>query len=65
MDLYVGAGPRVDFKACKSDSSLNIGSDEVLWGGKCSAGLKYKINKFVVGVDFSYLPTFNKKQTSN
>ncbi|MDR1202019.1 MAG: hypothetical protein LBL58_10385 [Tannerellaceae bacterium] len=62
---YVGAGPRVDFKVNNVSSFVGIDdvlkSKQVLYGLKCEAGFDYTIRKLLLGVNFSYLPTFNKQ----
>jgi hypothetical protein len=60
---YVGAGPRVDFKVNDvfsfTDDALK--SKPVLYGLKCEAGFDYTIHKLLLGLNFSYLPAFNKQ----
>jgi hypothetical protein len=60
---YVGVGPRADFKV--NDVFTFIGdapkSKPVLYGLKCEAGFDYTIHKLLLGINFSYLPTFNKQ----
>jgi hypothetical protein len=38
-----------------------VKSKPVLYGLKCELGFDYTIRKLLLGVNFSYLPTFNKQ----
>jgi len=65
---YIGAGPRVDFKLNTLENSIEdedsfhaFNSRTVLYGLKCEAGFNYTINKILLGINFSYLPSFNKQ----
>jgi hypothetical protein len=60
---YVGAGPRVDFKVNDVFTFLDdaIKSKPVLYGLKCEVGFDYTIHRLLLGVNFSYLPTFNRQ----
>lgn len=66
---YVGIGPRVDFKIDDLSPVINtenplksfFKSESVLYGLKCEAGFKYTANRLQMGINFSYLPSFNKQ----
>ena len=62
---YIGVGPRLDFKT-KEHFTTGLDTEgedfnSVLYGLKCEAGFNYTINKIQVGVNASYLPSFNKQ----
>ncbi|MDR0748279.1 MAG: hypothetical protein LBF62_01750 [Tannerellaceae bacterium] len=67
---YVGVGPRVDFRVnhfssfAKTDDAglpVTIKAKPVLYGLKCELGFDYAIDRLLLGVNFSWLPTFNKQ----
>lgn len=72
--LYAGIGPRVDF-ALKGRAGTNSKLDNlagygkvsnlrtVIVGLKCEAGINYKIDRYILGANFSYLPSFMKPVT--
>lgn len=67
--LYAGVGPRVDF-ALKGrigadsktdnfpDNAEVPGVQKVIVGLTCEGGLKYMIDRYMLGVNISYLPSF-------
>lgn len=57
-DLYVGVGPRIDFKINSKATSKDIDvSNSVLLGLKCAVGFNYHFHKFCGGLTLSYLPS--------
>jgi hypothetical protein len=67
---YAGVGPRVDFRVnnvspfAGTDGAglpVAIKSKPILYGLKCEVGFDYTIHKLLLGINFSYLPTFNKQ----
>lgn len=72
--FYAGIGPRVDF-ALKGRAGTNSKLDNiagygkvsnlrtVIVGLKCEAGINYKIDRYILGANVSYLPSFIKPLT--
>lgn len=71
---YIGAGPRLDFKVGSKETEfedveyINGGKPDinsVVFGLKCEAGVWYKLDdRFRLGANVSYLPSFTKAWTS-
>ncbi len=65
VDLFVGVGPRIDFKIKDSKFSETDLSDnkfnDIIYGLKCETGFNYYLNEDVrLGLNIAYLPSFKK-----
>lgn len=72
--FYAGIGPRIDF-GLKGRAGTNSKLDNiagygkvsnlrtVIVGLKCEAGINYKIDRYILGANISYLPSFMKPVT--
>lgn len=69
--LYAGIGPRVDFALKGREGTSSKFADfigyrevsnlrKVIVGLKCEAGINYMIDRYMVGANISYLPSFMK-----
>lgn len=63
--FYAGVGPRVDFKINDNEAFAKFGLNDlkyrdVIPGLKCELGVDYLIERYRVGLNFAYLPSFSK-----
>lgn len=61
-DLYAGMGPRVDFKTSSGLKEIKDNSNSTILGLKCNIGINHYISNLLMGVNFSYLPSFTDFQ---
>lgn len=69
--LYAGIGPRIDYFLHRNYTlatpeeiinQIMPDANKVIIGLKCEAGLDYQFDRFLVGLNISYLPSFTKMQ---
>jgi len=63
--LYAGVGPRLDFKINNNEiSTIYLSTDykyrNIIPGLKCELGVDYMMERYRIGLNFAYLPSFVK-----
>jgi hypothetical protein len=63
-DLYLGVGPRVDFRISSSLKKIRDESNSTILGLKCNTGINHHLANWLIGINFSYLPSFTNFQSN-